>query len=430
MVDSHSGPANPSVLMVAFHFPPQRGSSGIQRTLKFTQHLPSLGWQPLVLSAHRRAYADSSDDQLGDVPADAVVRRAFALDSARHLAVRGRYLRAMALPDRWITWLFGAVPAGLKLIREHRPRVIWSTYPIPTAHLIAYCLQRYTKLPWIADMRDPMTEQNTPANPLVWRAYRWVEKLTVRNCARLVFTTPGARAVYRARYPEIPESRFRLIENGYDEDDFLRATASYKPTAKAPGGPLVLLHSGIIYPLERDPAPMLDALGTLRRQGLISPDSLRVVLRAAVHEDLLNTLIDKYGLRGLVVLEPHIPYRAALAEMLDADGLLVMQASHCNAQIPAKLYEYLRARRPILALTDPAGDTAATLRGAGIDTIARLDNKEDIMEGVMRFITLLRQREAPLPPENASQHYSRRSRSSQLAQLLNEVLEEQARKVQ
>lgn len=425
MVDSYSSQTNPRVLMVAFHFPPQRGSSGIQRTLKFTQHLPKLGWQPLVLSAHRRAYADSSDDQMGDVPGNVVVNRAFALDSARHLAVRGRYFRATALPDRWITWLFGAVPAGLKLIREHRPSVIWSTYPIPTAHLIAYCLKRFTGLPWIADMRDPMTEKNSPANPVVWRAYRWVEKLTVRNCTRLVFTTPGARAVYRARYPEIPESRFRLIENGYDEDDFLRATANYKPATKPEGGPLVLLHSGIVYPLERDPTPMMDALGELRRQGLISPDTLRVVLRAAVHEDLLNSLIDKFGLRDLVVLEPHIPYRAALAEMLDADGLLVMQASHCNSQIPAKLYEYLRARRPILALTDPAGDTAATLRGAGVDTIARLDNKEDIMQGVMRFITLLHKREAPLPPENASQFYSRSSRSNQLVQLLNEVLEEQ-----
>lgn len=426
MTDRTAGQATPSVLMVAFHFPPQRGSSGIQRTLKFTQHLPKLGWQPLVLSAHRRAYAASSDDQMGDIPGDLVVRRAFAFDSARHLAVRGRYLQASALPDRWISWLFGAVPAGLKLIRQYRPRVIWSTYPIPTAHLIAYCLQRYTGLPWIADMRDPMTEKGTPSVPLVWRCYRWVERLTVRNCTRLVFTTPGAQAVYRARYPDVPASRFRVIENGYDEDDFVRATENYTPAKRAPGGPLVLLHSGIIYPLERDPAPMLDALGELRRQGLISPDNLRLVLRAAVHEDLLAELIARFKLEGIVTLEPHIPYRAALAEMLDADGLLVMQAKHCNAQIPAKLYEYMRARRPILALTDPDGDTAATLRAAGIDTIAKLDSKEDIMRGVLRFMDLLRNGTAPLPPENASQTYSRRSRSNELAALLNEVLAERS----
>ncbi|WP_229429797.1 MULTISPECIES: glycosyltransferase [unclassified Massilia] len=418
--------ANPAVLLVAFHFPPQRGSSGIQRTLKFSQHLPQLGWKPLVLSAHRRAYAASSDDQMGDVPADLVVRRPFALDSGRHLAIRGRYLRPTALPDRWVTWLFGAVPAGLKLIREFRPRVIWSTYPIPTAHLIGYTLKRLSGLPWIADMRDPMTEKNTPENRMVWHAYRWVEKLTVRNCTRLVFTTPGALALYRARYPEVPASRFRLIENGYDEDDFVRATANYQPAPRG-DGPLVLLHSGIIYPLERDPTPMLAALGELRREGLVGPDKLRVVLRAAVHEDLLNRLIEQFGLQGLVMLEPPIPYRAALAEMLDADGLLVMQAAHCNAQIPAKLYEYMRARRPILALTDPEGDTAATMRKAGLDTIARLDDKEDIKSGLMRFVGLLREGKAPLPPENASQFYSRRSRSEQLAALLDEVVQEGAR---
>ena len=422
---SAPGAAAPGVLLVAFHFPPQRGSSGIQRTLKFAQHLPQLGWKPLVLSAHRRAYVATSDDQLGDLPHDLVVRRAFALDSGRHLAIRGRFLRPMALPDRWISWMFGAVPVGLKLIREHRPRVIWSTYPIPTAHLIGYLLKRFSGLPWIADMRDPMTEDHTPAIPMVWHAYRFVEKLTVRNCTRMTFTTPGALKMYRARYPEVPATRFRLIENGYDEDDFVRATANYQPADKAQGAPLVLLHSGIIYPSERDPTPMIEALGELRREGSISPDSLRVVLRAAVHEDLLGGLIEKNGLQGLVMLEPPIPYRAALAEMLDADGLLVMQAANCNSQIPAKLYEYMRARRPILALTDPKGDTAATMRDAGLDTIARLDDKDDIKAGVMRFMGLLESGQAPLPPDNASQFYSRRSRSSQLAALLAEVVAEQ-----
>src|SRR6476619_6586829 len=76
-------PVANKVLMVAFHFPPQRGSSGIQRTLKFAQYLPAHGWQPLVLSAHPRAYADAGG---GPYAGPAEVTRAFALDSARHLA--------------------------------------------------------------------------------------------------------------------------------------------------------------------------------------------------------------------------------------------------------------------------------------------------------------------------------------------------------
>ncbi len=145
------------VLMVAYHFPPMRGSSGVQRTLKFAQYLPQSGWQPLVLSAHKRAYDNPGDDQLADIPADVPVRRAFALDSGRHLAVRGRYAGFLALPDRWVSWCLGAIPAGLALARRHRPQVIWSTYPIATAHLIGLALHKMTGLPWVADMRDPTT---------------------------------------------------------------------------------------------------------------------------------------------------------------------------------------------------------------------------------------------------------------------------------
>ena len=102
------------ILMIAYHFPPLAGSSGIQRTLRFVQHLPSLGWQPMVLTAHTRAYEQTSQDLLADVPSNTLVRRAFALDTARHLHLAGRYLGWMARPDRWVSWKFDGVREGLR----------------------------------------------------------------------------------------------------------------------------------------------------------------------------------------------------------------------------------------------------------------------------------------------------------------------------
>jgi len=104
---------NPSharrVLLIAYHFPPLAGRSDIQRTLRFVQHLPAFGWQPLVLTAHARAYERTSDDLTSEIPAGTVMRRAFALDTARHLSLGGRYVGAMARPDRWLSWRFDAV---------------------------------------------------------------------------------------------------------------------------------------------------------------------------------------------------------------------------------------------------------------------------------------------------------------------------------
>ena len=89
------------ILMIAYHYPPLRGSSGIQRTLAFSRDLREFGWQPIILSAHPRAYPASGTDQLGDIPSDVPVYRPFALDTSRHLSIRGAYPKAFALPDRW-----------------------------------------------------------------------------------------------------------------------------------------------------------------------------------------------------------------------------------------------------------------------------------------------------------------------------------------
>ncbi|MBN8489507.1 MAG: glycosyltransferase, partial [Burkholderiales bacterium] len=118
------------ILLIAFHFPPIKVSSGLERTLALTRHLGAHGWEPLVLSASPKAYPGVSDERMGQIPAGTVVRRPFARDASRSLAIAGRYPRFVTLPDRWASWLLGAVPAGLSMIREFKPELIWSTYPI------------------------------------------------------------------------------------------------------------------------------------------------------------------------------------------------------------------------------------------------------------------------------------------------------------
>ena len=85
------------MLMIAYHFPPMAGSSGLQRTLGFVRDLGQFGWEPMVLTAQRRAYEDVSDDLMKEIPDKVTVRRASALDTARHLSLFNRYPRSIAL---------------------------------------------------------------------------------------------------------------------------------------------------------------------------------------------------------------------------------------------------------------------------------------------------------------------------------------------
>ena len=406
--------------MVAFHFPPLTGSSGVQRTLRYVQHLPALGWQPIVLSAHPRAYLDTSADLMTEVPPGTVVERAFALDTARHLALAGRFPGFLARPDRWRSWAMGAVPAGMRLIRKYRPDVIWSTYPIATAHLIALRLHRLTGIPLVADFRDPMTHVGYPDDPKTRQAFLEIEQQTVRDASRLVFVTPSAQALYRNRYPTARKDRFVLIENGYDEETFAAAESGLSEAPLNPGC-CTLVHSGIVYPSERDPRALFSALARMRSDGRVSAATFRIRFRSPVHTELLRRLAAESNTDDLIEILPPVPYRDALQEMLRADGLLVMQASNCNEQVPAKLYEYFRARRPILGLADPSGDTGRVMLEAGVAHVARLEDAGPVEAAMTRYLADLRSGVLGVLPAAQLSSMSRRNRAQALATLFEDA---------
>jgi glycosyltransferase involved in cell wall biosynthesis len=411
------------VLMVAYHFPPLRGSSGIQRTLRFAKYLPEFGWEPVVLSAHPRAYEQTGDDQVGDIAPGVHVCRAFALDAARHLSFRQRYPGFLGRPDRWRTWWLGAVPAGLNLVRRFAPHALWSTYPIATAHAIGSTLRTLTRLPWVADFRDPMAQDGYPPDPRTWKTFDAVERKVAAGAAAAVFTSPGALRMYQQRY-EPQAARFHLIENGYDEESF-ESLGAHERAPLAPGM-ITLLHSGIVYPDERNPAQLFRALRRMLDAGTIGRNEVRVRFRAPVHEAMVRALAAEAGVADQIEVLPAIAYTEALEEMVRADALLLLQAANCNEQIPAKLYEYFRSGRPIVALTDPAGDTAATMRNAGCDLIAPLDDAAAIAPMLARLVSEVRGHTARLPDARLVANHSRRARTAALARLLDSVADARA----
>jgi hypothetical protein len=98
-----------------------------------------------------------------------------------------------------------------------------------------------------------------------------------------------------------------------------------------------------------------------------------------------------------------------------------MQATNCNAQVPAKIYEYLRADRPILALTDPAGNTAQTLRAAGVGLIAHLDCAHEIERALLELIDQISANTWTHASPETVAAYSRSRQAGRLAQLMQDV---------
>jgi glycosyltransferase involved in cell wall biosynthesis len=352
------GPPRKSVLAVAFHFPPQAGSSGQLRILKFCRYLPEFGWSTAVLTLSQHAYEAIELASESNIPSETKVYRAFALDTKRHLGFRGIYPNVLALPDRWASWLVSAIPIGLRALRRERANVIMTTFPIATAVLVGLVLHKLTQKPWVLDFRDSMTEDTYPADPRLHRLWRWLERQAVGCASRILFTAPSTRAIYLERYPHLKPEHCLLISNGYDEEDF----KALDSRSSVPGQPMILLHTGLLYPEERDPKPFFAALASLKRSNALSAESVQFIFRAPGNESLYRRMLQQYGISDLVQLKPHVQYAQSLRECAEADGLLLFQAANCDHQIPAKAYEYLRLQKPIFGPRIPVTPPPCWLR--------------------------------------------------------------------
>ena len=412
-----------NMLMIAFHYPPFAGGSGVHRTLKFSRYLPDYGWRPIVVTANPRAYPNIGESQLREIPDSVLVKRVFALDTSRQLALFGSYLKVMALPDRWVSWLLGALPSALRIIKQYQPRLIWSTYPIATAHLIGFFLSKLSGLPWVTDFRDSMTEENYPRDPLIRRCYQWIEHKAVQNSRLCIFTAPSARDMYLSRYSELRPESCVVIQNGFDENDFHSVeTLDNPPIGKTI--PLRLVHAGVVYPDERDPRPFFRALATMKTQGIIDAQSLRVELRGSGSEAFYQEILQELNIEDIVWLLPSLPYHQSLADCASAHALLLLQGDTCNHQIPAKLYEYLRLKKPLLALTHRDGDTGLVLKDSSAAMVVDLKDEQELLRKLPEFFRLVREGQHPIPAGDFVAKFSRQRQAEVLSDYLDTMIDQ------
>jgi glycosyltransferase involved in cell wall biosynthesis len=409
-----------NILMIAFHYPPVKGSSGVHRTLAFSRYLPEYGFKPIVLTVKKRTYSNIDNSLASHIPEDLIVARASAFDTARDFSIKGYYPLFFALPDRWQSWIFTGVLKGLELIRRHRPDIIWSTYPIASAHMIALILHKITKVPWIADFRDSMTEANYPKNNIVRYCYRWIEKRAVKNAMVSVFTAPSAKKMYIARYGIKFSERFVVIENGIDEIIFKKINTPLQNTMLKKK-PYKFIHSGLLYQEERNPEHFFKAIRILKETGSINASKLKIILRASGNEAEYQNKIDSLQISDIIHFADPIPYKEALLEMLTADGLLLFQGSSCNHQIPAKIYEYLRTGLPIIGLGDARGDTCQLLKKAGHSYMADLNSAEEIANCIEKIMNDLENNQIQTE-KFVTDQFDRKYRAKQLSEIINNTI--------
>jgi glycosyltransferase involved in cell wall biosynthesis len=326
---------------------------------------------------------------------------------------------ATALPDREVGWLLPATLDGWRSARRQRPDVIYSTGPPFTAHVVAGCIARAVGSPWVADFRDPWARAPWREDRFAFERGAWAmfERQVVGRCQAAVFVTETNRRDFAAYHGAAVASRFFVVSNGCDPAEFQGLART-----QAAGTPAVLLHAGSLYGA-RNPSPLFRAVARAIHEGQIDRSRFRIRFIGRMGASFeLPRLSRELGLENVVEFGDHVPRRDSLQQMLDATALLIVQPV-TTVSIPAKLYEYMAAGRPILALAEPGGETSDLIQHTRAGVAVRADDEAGIACGLRDVLRMAREGFAPVDPRA----YDGNTRAAELAEILSSVADVAAR---
>lgn len=295
-------------------------------------------------------------------------------------------------PDGASGWIIPALLAGRNIVRREGIDVVFATGMPWSSLVVAWLLHRVTGVSFVVDFRDPWIGNpfHQSKGVLLDRLGRCLERSIVRRAALITVNTEPLRDEFLARYPDQQGSKFVVLTNGFDPEDFSVLAAQSELAADVGPTRLILAHAGFLYG-KRDPAPVLEALDYLVKSGRCQAQDFLFLQLGQVQLDY------DFHLRYRELLELDLvrdlgqfPYGDCLTRLQQADVLLLIQPN-TKTQVPSKLYDYLCINRPILTITPPDGALGQMITG---HQFGDLFDQSDIPGIAQRLEELLEQKKS------------------------------------
>lgn len=402
------------VLLLAYHFPPDI-ASGAARPHRFFKFLPEFGYQPQVITASEAAAGSSPF--VTAIPAITRAATRKTLLGCTELAFRKTFFAS----DQAVLWAVSARRAIRRAMRKTRYRAIISTFPPVNTHLAASWAARRFDIPWIADYRDPISRNPFRATTglSAWTDST-LERRYIQQAAASIAVTDVALDHWKQAFPE-QVSKLHLIWNGFDPDDDIQPGDSGLNSRR------VLSHVGSFYG-DRSPIPVLASMKRLIQAGRLDPSTLIVRFIGLMDPRIQQQdagLLEWFRSQGLLYMSPGVvPREDANRETRAADYLLLVDiAGEKSYAVPAKIFEYVRIGRPILAYTDEGTPVDRILVKAGVPYRAfyRADNAQTVDRKVIEFFQL--PPEPSAPSEWFLDQFDGRRQTGTLARILDSALQ-------
>ena len=429
----------------------------MQRTLKFVKYLPSFGWRPYVVTPRSAGYDYRDDSLVAEIPRDAGVFRTRSFEPHAYVArlrrkrgavgtsksegvgearrarpsllkrigqssfdgARRLSLNSVFVPDYHVGWIPFAVANGVAIIRREKIDVVYATGDPWSSVLVALFLKWLTGTPFVMDMRDPWTLDPGGGGDgfLRMAGQEFWENRCISSASRVVNVTYAANRSYIAKYPGEAPGKFQCITQGFDSGDFEGSLATRT-------GVFTMSATSGFQTTYRMPSSLLMALRRLLDRYDFLKYDMRVNLMGMT-TPMLDQLVRSHQLENVVKVIQYSPHAESVRLLMSSDVLLLhlnRTARQTSAVSGARVFEYLAARRPILAVVPPESFAGDIVASAGAGVVVDPDNVDEIAGAIYELYLQYKSGTLGVREGTDIQRYERRQLTGMLAALLDEAM--------
>ena len=438
------------VLVVTYYWPPA-GGPGVQRWLKFAKYLGEFGIIPVIARPINPNYPTIDSALNQDIPDDLEVLALPIFEPARimnqlmparfksisrgmvtrHepgfierllLSIRGN----LFIPDARKFWVNPTVKYLKKYLNEHPEiKLVITTGPPHSVHLIGQKLKQSCAVKWMADFRDPWTEiyYHKALNLTRWahRRHLHLEQTVLETADKIITTSPTTAKAFRLR----TSRDVSVITNGYDAADFIGLI----PDSLDTDNKFRISHVGTLMD-SRNPRALWQALENLiennhELDGLEDfSNDLEIELTGSVAQGVIDAINDN-GLDQYCSLYPNCSHSEAIMAMARGHLLLLCERNEADAYhiIPAKLFEYIALSKPILAIGPEQSAIESILENTDNGTYAKQGDVKIIEHQLYKAYRAFKSKSYKKGTVPDQPLYARKNLTQSLATMIKEILQ-------
>jgi len=425
------------LLFLTYFWPPS-GKATLHWPLKIIKHLPEFNWKPSVLTTEESTISYKDESLLNEISPDLRVFKARSVEPfklykkftgkkkdesltesetvssenkslAHRLSIWIRF--NFFIPDARVGWYFSAIPKGRKILEKVKFDMIVSLGPPHSTHLVGYRLSKIFKLPYVPVLIDPWVDivyyKTAKRSKSSVRFDNYLEKKVLGHASQVIFVTKSTQEDYIKKYPFLKE-KSHVLYWGYNEEDFSQKDPDLAvqkiPDVNKNHDEEIITHAGNIFDYQ-NPKELWKRI----RREIDTGRKLKLKFIGTV-SPLIKKEIEKNNLSEVTEYLGFLPYLKMIEELKKSSYLLVCATE--KRHVPGKLFEYLRAGKPILAFGDDNEEVKNIISEANAGMIFRYDEDcKEFFEKAGSFQT----------NQNVVKKYDRRLIAKDFAEILNRI---------